>query len=298
MKYTATVLLLAGINMIAVSGCTVLTGYGGMFSLGQAGFMSIGAYFAACFHIYGHIPFLLAVLLGALVSTAAAVLIGFPVLKNKLTGDYFAVCMLGFGEAVRLISANFKPYIKGAMGLTGIPRKTTLTVVVVCTLVVLFLIRNYLKSHYGKNLIAIRQQEVAAEMMGMNIMSNKMWALAISGFTCGFAGALYAFYATTMYPTTYGSAKSTDLNAAVVFGGVNSLSGPMMAAIILAAMPEVLRAFAMWRLVIYGLLFVVIMLFRPEGLFGNNDIAGELKRLWRWIKRVWAWRTTGRKEAG
>ena len=182
MKYTATVLLLAGINMIAVSGCTVLTGYGGMFSMGQAGFMAIGAYFAACFHMYGHIPFLLAVLLGALVSAGAAVLIGFPVLKNKLTGDYFAVCMLGFGEAVRLISANFKPYINGAMGLTGIPRKTTLAVVVICTLVILFLIRNYLKSHYGKNLIAIRQQEVAAEMMGMNIMSKKMTPTRTASF--------------------------------------------------------------------------------------------------------------------
>ncbi len=289
MEYFITVALLAGINMIAVSGCTVLTGYTGMFSMGQAGFMAIGAYFAACFNMYGGIPFILAILLGALVSTLCAIIIGFPVLKNKLTGDYFAVCMLGFGEAVRLIAANFKPYINGALGLLGIPRKTTLTVVAIFTVIILFLVRNYLKSHYGKNLIAIRQQEIAAEMMGMNIMSNKMWALAISGFTCGLAGALYAFYATTMYPTTYSSAKSTDLNAAVVFGGINSLSGPMMAAIVLAAMPEVLRAFSMWRLVIYGLLFVVIMLFRPEGLFGNKEIGSELVRLGRWIAKKLRW---------
>ena len=101
-------------------------------------------------------------------------------------------------------------------------------VVVVCTVIILYLVRNYLRSHYGKNLIAIRQQEVAAEMMGINIMENKMWAFAMSGFTCGFAGGLFAFYSTTMYPTTFVASKSTDLTAAVVFGGVNSLSGPCL----------------------------------------------------------------------
>ena len=283
MQYFTTIMILAGINMIAVSGCTVLTGYAGMFSMGQAGFMTIGAYFAACFCIYAHIPFLLSVVLGACMSVLVSLLIGFPVLKNNLTGDYFAVCMLGFGEAVRLLAANIQPYIHGAMGLTAIPKRTTVLVVVGCAAVILFLVRNYLRSHYGKNLIAIRQQEVAAEMMGIRIMQSKMWAFAISAFTCGFAGALFAFYSTTMYPTTFMQAKSTDLNAAVVFGGVNSLSGPMFAAIILAALPELLRAFSTWRLVVYGLLFVIVMLFRPNGLFGNREIGTELVRLFKWI---------------
>lgn len=284
MKYLITIAIIAGINMIAVSGCTVLTGYAGMFSMGQAGFMTIGAYFAACFYMYAHIPFMISLVLGALAATAVGFIIGFPVLKNNLSGDYFAVCLLGFGEAVRLIAANFQPFIHGAMGMTGITRKTNHWVVIIVAIIVLWLIRNYLNSQYGKNLIAIRQQEVAAQMMGMNIMENKMWAFLISAFTCGLAGGLFAFYATAMYPTTFSSSKSTDLNAAVVFGGVNSLSGPMLAAIVLAALPELLRAFALWRLVIYGLLFVVIMLFRPDGLFGNKEISSEIRRLCRFIK--------------
>lgn len=285
MKYFLTVCLVCGINMIAVSGMTVLTGYCGLFSLGHAGFMAIGAYFSACMAIYCHIPYGFAVLLGALAAVLSSFIIGYPTLKNNLSGDYFAVAMLGFGESVRLIAANMNKFIHGALGLTGVPKHTTMPIVLVVTIIVVWLIRNYLKSHYGKNLIAIRQQEVAAEMMGVNIMTNKMWALAISAFTAGLAGALYVFYTTTIYPTTYSSGKSTDLNAAVVFGGVNSLSGPMIAAIVLAALPEVLRTFAMWRLVVYGLLFVIIMLFCPEGLFGNKEISSELKKLFRAIFR-------------
>lgn len=285
MYYFFTVCLTAGINMIAVSGLTVLTGYAGMFSMGHAGFMAIGAYVSACMSIYAGIPYPIAVILGGLAAVASCFIIGYPTLKNRLSGDYFAVAMLGFGESVRLIAANMRPFINGAMGLTGVPKITTPLIVVIVVVVILFLIRNYLKSQYGKNLIAIRQQEVAAEMMGMNIMEHKLWALAISAFTAGLAGALYVFYTTTIYPTTYSSTKSTDLSAAVVFGGVNSLSGPMIAAVVLAVLPEVLRAFASWRLVIYGLMFVIIMLFRPEGLFGNKEIVSELKRGFRFLRR-------------
>lgn len=286
MKYFLTVCMVAGINMIAVSGLTVLTGYSGMFSLGHAGFMAIGAYFSACMNIYLNIPYPIAIVLGALAATASCFIIGYPTLRNHLSGDYFAVAMLGFGESVRLIAANMRKFINGALGLTGVPKHTTLIIVLIVLLIVLYLIRNYLRSHYGKNLIAIRQQEVAAEMMGINIMENKLWSLAISAFTAGLAGALYVFYTTTIYPTTYSSSKSTDLNAAVVFGGINSLSGPMLAAIVLAVLPEVLRSFADWRLVIYGLLFVVVMLFRPEGLFGNREISSEFMRLVRFLKRL------------
>ena len=127
-------------------------------------------------------------------------------------------------------------------------------------------------------------------------MEHKLWALAISAFTAGLAGALYVFYTTTIYPTTYSSTKSTDLSAAVVFGGVNSLSGPMIAAIVLAVLPEVLRTFANWRLVIYGLMFVVIMLFRPEGLFGNKEIGSELKRGALFLKKKIAPASKGKEE--
>lgn len=273
MKYFISICILSGINVITVSGLTVLTGYAGMFSMGHAGFMAIGGYFAACMNLYLGIPFIPAVLLGGLAAVAVSIPLGYLTMKNKLSGDYFAIAMLGFGESVRLIIANTNPYLKGAMGLTGMPKTTTIWVVLVFTVAILYLVRCYLKSQYGKNLTAIRLQDEAAEMMGIPVMKSKMWAFAISAFTAGIGGALYGFFTTTLYPTNFGSAKSTDILAAVVFGGINSLTGPVIAAIILVALPELLRVFAAWRLVIYGLLFVLIMLFRPEGLLGYREFS-------------------------
>lgn len=284
MKYLTSICILAGINVITVSGLTLLTGYTGMFSMGHAGFMAIGGYIAACMNIYLGIPFVPALLIGALAASLSSLIVGYPTLKNKLTGDYFAIAMLGFGESIRLIIANTRPFIGGALGLSGIPKKTTIWVVLICCAIFIFGMRNYLKSHYGKNATAIRQQEVAAEMMGINVMSNKLWALVISAFTAGFAGGLYGFFATTLYPITFTSVKSTDVLAAVVFGGINSLSGPLIAAFILAFLPELLRTFAEWRLVIYGLLFVVIMIFRPEGLLGYKEIS--FKGMWRFLVKT------------
>ncbi|MDL2327222.1 branched-chain amino acid ABC transporter permease [Ruminococcaceae bacterium OttesenSCG-928-A11] len=285
MKYLTSICILAGINVITVSGLTLLTGYMGMFSMGHAGFMAIGGYISACMTIYLGVPFVPALLIGALAAALSSLIVGYPTLKNKLTGDYFAIAMLGFGESIRLIIANTKPFIGGALGLTGIPKKTTIWVVVIFAVIIIYCMRNYLKSHYGKNATAIRQQEVAAEMMGINIMSNKIWALVISAFTAGFAGGLYAFFATTLYPITFTSVKSTDILAAVVFGGINSLSGPLIAAFILAFLPELLRSFAQWRLVIYGLLFVVIMIFRPEGLMGYKEVSP--KGMVRFVSKTW-----------
>lgn len=270
---------------------SLLTGYTGMFLMGHAGFMAIGGYVAACMNIYLGVPFILALLLGGLAAALSSLIVGYPTLKNKLTGDYFAIAMLGFGESIRLIIATTRPFIGGALGLTGIPKLTNIWVILVFVVLIIYCTRNYLKSHYGKNCVAVRQQEVAAEMMGINIIQTKMWALAISAFMAGFGGALYAFFATTLYPITFTQAKSTDILAAVVFGGINSLTGPVIAAFILASLPELLRAFAQWRLVIYGLLFVAIMIFRPEGLMGYKElsfkgIARNSVKLWKKAKGV------------
>lgn len=273
MEYFTTICILAAINVIAVTGMALLTGYTGLFSLGNAGFMAIGGYFACCLSLYFNVHFLIAIVIGGFVAVLVSLFIGFVTMKNKLVGDYFAIALLGFGESVRLVITNTNPYFNGALGLTGMEKKTTLWVVLPIAAIIVFLIRNYVKSQYGKNCIAVRQQEIAAEMMGVPIMKTKMWSFAISAFTAGVAGALYGFFTTTLYPTNFGAAKSTDLLAAVVFGGINSISGPVIAAILLVALPELLRAFAAWRLVVYGLLFVVIMLFRPEGLFGYREIS-------------------------
>ena len=284
MYYAQSIATVAGMNIIAVAGLTLLTGFTGMFSMGHAGFMAIGGYAAAVLYQQLHVPFLLAVILGGVVAALSSLIVGIPTIRNRLTGDCFAICMLGFGEAIRLMASNIKPFIGGATGLTGLPKKTTLLVVTVFVVITLFLLRNYTKSQYGKNLVAIQQQEIAAEMMGIDTVSSKLWSLALSAFFVGVAGGLFGFYMTCLYPTNFTSTKSTDLTAAVVFGGTNSITGPAIAAALLIIFPEVLRVFSQWRFVIYGLMFGLIMLFKPEGLVGYKEFS--IRGIIRWFRNL------------
>ena len=284
MYYAVSIATVAGINIICVSGLVLLTGFTGMFSMGHAGFMAIGGYSAAVLNMYLNVPFVLAVFLGGLIAALSSLIVGIPTIHNRLTGDCFAIAMLGFGEAIRLLSSNIYPVINGALGLTGIPKETTLAVVAVFVVICLFLLRNYTKSQYGKNLVAIQQQEVAAEMMGIDTVKSKLWSLALSAFLTGVGGALFGFYMTCLYPSNFTSTKSTDLTAAVVFGGINSITGPVIAAALLIVLPELLRVFSMWRFVIYGLLFVILMLFKPEGLLGYKEFS--IRGIVRWCKKL------------
>lgn len=273
MHYITSIAILAGINIIIVSGLTILTGFTGMFSMGHAGFMAIGGYTAAVLNMYLHIPFLLALFLGGLVATASSLIVGIPTIRSRLTGDCFAIAMLGFGEAVRLLISNTYPILNGALGLTGIPKKTTIYVVAAIVAVTVYLVRNYLRSHYGKNCVAVQQQEIAAEMMGIDIAQTKLWSLMLSAFFAGIGGGLYGFYMTGLYPINFAQAKSTDLIAAVVFGGTNTVTGPVVAAALLVLLPELLRVFSKWRLVLYGVMFVALMRFKPEGLWGYREFS-------------------------
>lgn len=284
MYYAMSIATLAGINIITVAGLSILTGFTGMFSMGHAGFMAIGGYTAAVLNMYLRIPFPIAVVLGGLMAALMSLIVGIPTIQNRLTGDCFAIAMLGFGEAIRLLISNTYPVLNGAMGLTGIPRKTTIPIVLVFVVITLFLVRNYLRSHYGKNCVAVQQQEVAAEMMGIDVVKTKLWSLMLSAFFAGIGGALYGFYMTGLYPSNFTQTKSTDLIAAVVFGGTNSITGPVIAAALLVLLPELLRVFSRWRLVIYGILFVVLMLFKPEGLFGYKEFS--FRGIKRWIMRI------------
>lgn len=273
MYYFLSIATLAGINIIVVSGVTILTGFTGMFSMGQAGFMAVGAYTAASLYLYLRIPYLIAVMIGGFAAALSSLIVGIPTIRNKLTGDCFAIAMLGFGEAVRLLISNTKPIFNGALGIVGIPKKTSVFLIICFVAVTIYLVRNYLVSHYGKNCVAVQQQEIAAEMMGVNIADTKIWSLILSAFFAGIGGGLYAFFMTGIYPTNFAQTRSTDIAAAVVFGGTNSVTGPVIAAAILVMAPEILRVFSRWRLVIYGLLFVVMMLFKPEGLFGYKEFS-------------------------
>ena len=273
MGYLQGILILISINIVAVCGVIILTGYTGLFSLGHAGFVSIGAYFSAVLCKDFGVPFILAMVLGGLVAALSSVIVGYPTLRGKLKGDYFAIAMMGFAEAIRLLFSNIYPYFNGALGLSGIPKKITLGNALLFAAVVIFFTYQYVHSQHGRLALSIREQEVAAELIGVNVTKEKMKSLMISAFLCGVSGGMTAFYYTYMAPNTFSAEVSNNMLSAVVFGGMGSISGPVIASAILTAIPELLRAVARWRLVIYGLLMVVVMLFRPEGLLGNRELS-------------------------
>jgi branched-chain amino acid transport system permease protein len=273
MEYIFSVMTLGGINIIMVVGLAILVGYTGLFSMGHAGFMMIGAYTAVICYKYLGIPFVLDLVIAGLMATVISLIIGFPTLRNRLTGDQFAIAMLGFGEAIRMIVSNTKPVFNGALGISGFPKLTTLWIVAIVVVIGIILIVNFVRSAYGRSCIAVREQEVAAEIMGIDVSKVKLISFCISAFYVGVGGALFAFYMTFISPAMIPQQKSSDLLAGVVFGGINSVSGPVIASGALAILPEVLRAFSTWRLVIYGVLFVVVMLYRPEGLMGFKEIS-------------------------
>jgi branched-chain amino acid transport system permease protein len=297
MGYIAAITVLAGINLIAVLGLAILTGYSGLFSIGHAGFMALGGYVAAILAKELHLPVLPALLGGGLFTGLASFVIGYPAFRSRLRGDYFAIATLGFAEAVRLILSNLKTLgrikVGGAFGYMDIPRLSDLherwlptggaaelIVVGLVAAAALGVAQMYVTSQHGKNAIAVGQDEVAAQMMGVDLMRTKMFTLFISAGLTGVAGGLMAFYFGYISPSFFTIARSSDLLAAVVFGGMQSLAGPMVTAVVLVAVPELFRSFADYRLILYGLLFVVVMIFRPQGLMGYAELDfGFLRRL-------------------
>ncbi|MFM8321066.1 MAG: branched-chain amino acid ABC transporter permease [Chloroflexota bacterium] len=303
--YVNAILILGGINVIAALGVSILTGYTGLFSIGHAGFMALGGYTSALLVLKLNMPFVPALLIGATVAGLSSLLIGYPTFRGQLRGDYFAIATLGFAESIRLVLNNayeipgFKigglevpPLeIGGAFGLMGIPAKTTTPVILVAVLLALYFAHMFVTSQHGKNCIAVAQDETAAQMMGVNLLRTKLTALFISAFYAGIAGGLLAFYMAYLSPSFFNFDRSSGLLAAVVFGGIQSLIGPFITAFVLIAVPEMLRTFAEWRLIIYGLLFVIVMLFRPQGLLGYVQMNMNFARRW------WASLTNGGSRA-
>ncbi len=287
MGYIEALLILGGINVIAALGVSILTGYTGLFTIGHAGFMALGGYMSAILVKEFSVPLALALLAGGLFAGLCSFIIGYPSFRSQLRGDYFAIATLGFSEAVRLVLNNTKEIgvIKtgGAFGYMNIPSLTTLPIVIITVILALFLAHMFVTSQYGKNCIAISQDEVAAQMMGVNLLKTKLTALFISAFYAGVAGGLLGFYFNYQAPSFYNIAKSSDLLAAVVFGGIQSLIGPFITAIILIAVPQLLLVLSDLRLVIYGFLFVIVMIYRPQGLLGYVEMNFNFARIW-WNK--------------
>ncbi|MGI6631564.1 MAG: branched-chain amino acid ABC transporter permease [Bacillota bacterium] len=269
--YIQGVLTVAMINIISATGLAVFTGFTGLFSLGHAAFMAVGAYTAAILTYFARVPYPLALVAAVAASSLVGALVGYPTLRTRLRGDYFAIATIGMGEATRVILENLK-ITQGARGLPGIPQYTTLPVAAVLAIVVLVLARNMLSSVFGRNAVAVREDAIAAEMSGIHLLRTRMISLVFSAGCAGLAGGLYAHYLAFIQPVMFTMVQSTQITAAVVCGGTGSLTGPALAAFIFTVAPELLRAAQMWRLVIYGLMLVVIMVFRPQGLMGYRDL--------------------------
>jgi branched-chain amino acid transport system permease protein len=289
MGYVQALTILSGCNLLAVLGLAVLTGYTGLFSIGHAGFMALGAYFGAMLGKelgWGLIPCLLG---AGFFSGFVSLGIGYPAFRSRLRGDYFAIATLGFAEALRLMLNNIhkigKINLGGAFGYMDLPVLKEMTplpdwaVVVIVCLIALWLTHMFITSQFGMNCIAIRQDEAAAEMMGVNLLHVKLLALFVSAFLAAMGGALMSFYFGYINPSFFGIARSSDLLASVVFGGIQSLIGPTITAVLVVAVPQLLLNFALYRFIVYGLLFVVVMVFRPQGLFGYRQMNS------RWITR-------------
>ena len=283
--YIEGILILVGVNLMVVLGLSLLTGFTGLFSFGHAGFMAIGAYVSAVCTLRYHIPFLIAMLIGAAAAMIMAFLIGYFTLGLK--GDYFCIATLGFGESVRLIFDNLE-FFGGARGLSSIPMVTTFEMVaVICFLAVVAMVL-LIPSRHGRNMIAIREEELASQAIGINVFRYKMISFAISAAYAAIGGAMYAHYLGYLQPLMFQLTKSTELTIMVIFGGLGSIGGSVVGAFFLTFIPELFRAFASWRLVIYGAAVILVMITCPQGLMGGREFTD----VFRWIKK----KLTGKKD--
>jgi branched-chain amino acid transport system permease protein len=276
MDYYLNIVLLAFINMIAVLGVAVFTGFTGLFSLGHAAFVGIGAYTSGVLTYHWDVPFILAILAGMAAAGLSSLVIGIPTLRAKLRSDYFAIAILGFGEALRVCLENLS-ITNGARGLSldelsgPVWVAGTLAICVVLTL-------NLLKSRFGAMFMSIREDPVAAEMAGINLFRTRLLSLVVSAMLCGVSGALLAHRLAFIQPVMFTLTQSTQLLASVIAGGMGSVSGPIIISFIFTSLPEALRWLDMWRLPAYGLLLVIIMIYRPQGLMGYREISGLFRK--------------------
>ena len=266
-----TVAVFSAITTLGVLGTFVLTGLTGLFSLGQAAFMGLGAYAAALAVVKYGIPFPVAVLLAVLLSVGVAYVIGFTTLKIRQ--DFFALVTFGFGEALRAVMDESVKYTGGAMGFSGVPQLTTPGLAFGSLAVAVWLIYNVRRSKFGRDCLAIRTDELAAQVIGINSFAHKLRVFMLGAGLSAFAGALMAFFTTYVEPAMFGWMQSAIWIIMVFFGGRDSLTGTIIGATMLSALPEVLRFASEWRVLIYCVIILLIINFRPAGLFGRWELS-------------------------
>jgi branched-chain amino acid transport system permease protein len=267
--YWVTNLYLVGINIILASSLNLINGFTGEFSLGHAGFMAVGAYCGAVVTANLGLPFPLAIIVGMLGAAVAGLIVGLPTLR--LRGDYLAIATLGFGEIVRVVLMNID-YVGGASGLMGIPAAVNWPIIFCSVVVSLLLIRNFIVSSHGRACLAVRENDLAAQMMGVNITYYKVLAFVIGAALAGLAGVLYAHYYTILQPREFSFMLTFDVLVMVMVGGLGSLTGSVVGAVLITIASAFLQAIPELRMVIYALLLIVSAVFRPQGLLGEKEV--------------------------
>lgn len=272
-RYYLGVVIDVGIAIILATSLNLINGHTGQFSLGHAGFMAVGGFFSACvsLHAGGIIDafwyFPAVLIAGGLLSAGVGLLVGVPSLR--LRGDYLAIVTLGFGEIIRVVAQNTEA-IGAASGLKGIPKLTNLGWTFGFAAITIYAISSLVNSTYGRAFIAVHDDEIAAESNGVDTTRTKVTAFVTGAFFAGIAGGLYAHHKQFLSPTGFDWLKSIDIVVMVILGGMGRTVGVIAAAILLTLMPEFLREFSEYRMIIYALLIILLMLLRPAGLFAIN----------------------------
>ena len=272
-QYYSNMIITISINIILAVSLHLVIGITGQFSIGHAGFLAVGAYISAIATMKFELPFILAIVIGGVVAALAGLIVGIPTLR--LRGDYLAIATLGFAEIIRIVILNID-YVGGASGMQ-VSHLTTWTIAFVCLFITILVIANFTTSRHGRACIAIRENEIAADAMGINTTYYKVLAFAVGSFFAGIAGGLYSHNFYILQPGNFGFLKSFDILIFVVLGGLGSMTGSVISAILLTVISAFLAQYPETRMIIYSLVLVVVMLYRPQGLMGTREITDLFK---------------------
>lgn len=284
--YQQQVLMYVGINIILTVSLNLVNGYMGEFSVGHAAFMAVGAYVSSILTVwvvppqYAPFAFPFVLILGGLAAAVAGLVVAFPSFKTR--GDYLAIVTLAFNMIVKSILENIEA-VGGPRGFMGMAKLTNLAWVYVWVLITIWVIRNFVFSNFGRGVVSIREDELAAGLVSVNTRQIKILAFVLSSFFAGIAGGLFAHVLQFINPRSFTILKSTDILVMVYLGGIGSIAGSILGATIYTVLLEVLRPLQVWRWVIGPLLLVLLMILRPRGIMGLREFRGFLpaeERVW------------------
>jgi len=283
-NYLLNVAVMAGIYVILASSMNITNGYAGVFSMGHSAFYGIGAYATGILTFHFHTGFWTGLLAAGVTAMLFGLLLGIPTLRLK--GIFFALVTVSFLEILRLVTMNWISLTRGPMGIPGIPAPTIFgwslstnlhfyyLILAMDVIIIIFLIYRMVHSRIGRAFLAIREDDLAASALGIPTFRYRLLALSISTFFCGLAGCFYAHYATYISVDSFGVSETFIIMTMMVVGGMGTIIGPIVGAILMVVLPEIFRFLLEYRMIAYGALLIIVILFRPEGLLGVPGISG------------------------